>query len=154
MKLENQVCTLEQAERLKELGVKQISMLAYNKHGELENDLLTEVEALWHDEYSAAYTVAEMRMAIGIGYTVVQTGWRIYNGKTDPTYSVVKSAQLHDKGYYLDAPEVGRDNVDVWAGIGDEQPFTDGDAHGRLLIYLLENYTDVLLEVNQRLQNA
>src|SRR5574341_2010928 len=65
MKLENQVCTLEQAKRLKELGVTQESYFHFGDH-------LDGVTESWmhegdEDVFYAAFTVAELGVMIGRG---------------------------------------------------------------------------------------
>jgi len=69
MKLQDQVCTLEQAKKLKELGVRQQSAFKYNqnlyetdKAGELEEGVWT----IWYNDFPclenqySAFTVAEL----------------------------------------------------------------------------------------------
>lgn len=79
MKIEQQVCTLEQAKKLKELGIKQDSYLTYElvpwdrtnshkKKGKLINLKPTnkgKASAVLGFEYFAAFTVAELGEMLG-----------------------------------------------------------------------------------------
>ena len=58
MKLEQQVCSLELAKRLKELGVKQESLFGYTDYGSLVSYILTDYVP--EPRYYAAFTVAEL----------------------------------------------------------------------------------------------
>jgi len=61
MKIENQVCTLEQAKRLKELGVEQVANLYWKE--DTDKDRLYDP---WiGGEKYAAFTVAELGVMIG-----------------------------------------------------------------------------------------
>ena len=71
MKLEDQVCSLELAKRLKELGVKQDSVLYHGANGQITGNLLD----LRSPTYSA-FTVAELGELIGdrcISFRTVKT---------------------------------------------------------------------------------
>lgn len=79
MKLQEQVCTLEQAKRLKELGVSQESIFSYFKAPHHAGICITDMSTrhVWilsgnpYDqediELTAAYTVAELGAMIGRG---------------------------------------------------------------------------------------
>ena len=72
MKLQDQVCTLEQAKKLKELGVIQDSIFCFIGDGNPDPKYFTsfeiyysanamlEVGASWHEHRIAAFTVAEL----------------------------------------------------------------------------------------------
>lgn len=59
MKIENQVCTLEQAQKLKEFGVEQVSAFSYNKEGKLWAPHYNDMPLAW-SAHTAAFTVAEL----------------------------------------------------------------------------------------------
>lgn len=63
MKLENQVCTLEQAKRLKELGVAQKSLFAYADDNTICAPHYTDMPMSWC-MYPAAFTVAELGVTL------------------------------------------------------------------------------------------
>jgi hypothetical protein len=61
MKIENQVCSLEQAKRLKELGISQDSYFLFGADGQLTEGWSVEGT---ETEFFAAYTTAELGMLL------------------------------------------------------------------------------------------
>lgn len=138
MKIENQCCTLEQAKKLKELGVKQDAIwfwlypakegiistsngLYYHLHAK---EIFSDNEGNEFDsEMSAAYTVAELGVMLPTAYDTmrVDDGWRGYddNNKDYPCNLIFK---------------------------------TEAECRAALLIALLENEDTTPQEVNQRLK--
>jgi hypothetical protein len=99
MKIEQQVCTLEQAKRLKELGVKQESLFYHyvtysQKDGQSMGIFYTKADAEkkqheyrynWNcpTELFSAYTVAELGEILPSSHYSTNNeylGWRCYNG--------------------------------------------------------------------------
>lgn len=117
MKLESQVCSLELAKRLKELGVKQESLFYWK-------DIVGTKEGCFYKEVSmykdyhiggvdfellcSAFTVAELGNLIGAGL----------NTKINMSGNIVVFHTLHEGGFTAD---------------------TEADARAKMLIYLLEN---------------
>ncbi len=78
MTLQEQVCTLEQAQRLKELGCKQESYFAWVE-GHSVNDYSSVVWELWSTERAqrynrGQYTLAKPQATIVPAYTVAELG--------------------------------------------------------------------------------
>lgn len=135
MKLENQVCTLEQSDKLRKLGVVANSTHEWlccmpDKTGEKWEYIVSYKEfppSGLNTEYMGdAYTVAELGVMLPAGkYDTCgwSDGWRIYT-------------------------EDGHD------AIGDVTFSSEADARASVLIYLLENKHITAEEVNNRLQSA
>lgn len=132
MKLSDQVCTLDQAKRLKELGINQEAYFSWF-YATDRDDIPSLNKASRHDcamcghpitPYFAevsAWTVAELGLMLPCGYDTMQCsgeGWH---------------------GYDLDT--------------GDYGPYpTEAMCRGYMLIHLLETKTITAEEVNKRLQ--
>lgn len=135
MKLENQVCSMQQAKHLAELGVEQHqSLFAWtcvmpDPSGEQYSFeiLYTDSPPQTLEEFIAsAFTVAELGVMLPAGkYDTCgwSDGWRIYT-------------------------EDGHD------AIGDVTFSSEADARASVLIHLLENKHITAEEVNNRLQSA
>ncbi len=118
MKLENQVCSLKLAKRLKELGVKQESLYYWvEKHGEY---LLRNInqkgdwdDTNWRKSYSA-FTISELGELLPVGFHIdkYKDLFRIGGGQI-----------------YLDT------DVEPY----DFEAKTEANARAKMLIYLLEN---------------
>ncbi len=116
MKLEQQVCSLDLAKHLKELGVKQESIYHWFISGTKEPSLVghTQPATEWFDGeigYISAFSVAELGEMLG---------------EREPAY--FEDGEWKNTGYY-DLPE-GRVKI-----VAD----TEADARAKMLIYLLEN---------------
>ena len=138
MKLEKQICNLELAKKLKELGLKQNSLwywisigILNNKHVgwrlELSHNCNCE-EPLIAQEYYSAYTVAELGELLP---------FKIYSC-TLPNPFELKINKLENKWevYYLAYESSELNNTDLCPTISAE---TEADALAKMLIYLLEN---------------
>lgn len=134
MKIEDQVCTIEQAKKLKELGVVQESYLYHFKG--LGNDdtwritskiflPLAREEKEFNNHIYSAFTVAELGVAIGSGYYT-------YNGQNGLEW-------------------VCYNKHDVFIINGERFP-TEAQARAALLIHLIEKGTLKVDEVNKRLE--
>lgn len=133
MKLENQVCTLEQAKRLKELGVKQQANFYWECHG--VNVSLRTSEQIESSNWIvfAAFTVAELGEMLpdvysvsGIWFSICDAG-NDKNGKNlEPpnAFSLFTGKTVHD---LQDTP---------FKNLVFE---TEAEARAEYLIYLLEN---------------
>jgi hypothetical protein len=126
MKLQSQVCTLEQAKKLNELGVKQDSLFFWidrkDKSRVVFLGMIEDIEKL--ATYSA-FTVAELGVMLPCYYVVYYTG--AYG------YCVCRKMEEGE----LQRPLL-RGN-------------TEAEARAAMLIYLLENDLTTAEEVNQRL---
>lgn len=119
MKLESQVCSLELARRLKELGVKQDSQFAWEHNGgNLWRVGMPEISkaigSKWEPFYSA-FTVAELGEMLPF-----HTASHRVDG--DPIYWI-----CYERGPFA--------RKDVQNQDGD----TEADARAKMLIYLIEN---------------
>lgn len=79
MKLEDQCCTLQQAKRLKELGIEQISYFVWGERG-----VITEGWSIegYEDIFYSAYNVAELGIMLPPGYDtmkITDNGWAAYD---------------------------------------------------------------------------
>lgn len=135
MKLEQQVCSLELAQKLKELGVKQESYFAWNKFGSGEkgDDFEWSIKPvseyrLASDRNCSAFTVAELGEMLPKEVNIP-----FKNGKPRAQNNVLKS-------YF----GIGRTPQVIYAKTqGNEyihiKEDTEADARAQMLIYLLEN---------------
>lgn len=120
MKLEQQVVSLELAQKLKKLGVKQESYFGWVRTG--ENNQEWKVEASFGHGYSA-FTVAEL-------------------GQMLPSYI---RHDTYDQLYmycYKDDANMWRVTYTKWGMMKEfeiEKQDTEADARAKMLVYLLEN---------------
>lgn len=112
MKLEDQVCSLELAKKLKELGVKQESLFWWDKGDGIEDRLeFSPTQPL--TELASAFTVAELGEMLPFGTTV-----RVcLDGRWEYTFCGI----------------VGKELQNIW------KEFTEADARAKMLIYLYEH---------------
>ena len=129
MKLEQQVCTLEQAKKLKELGVEQ-KVLYQWKVNDVQTVVIDTPMAMWIERYVppvgnafyAAFTVAEL-------WVMLPPMFRTYHER--------------NKGMWYCK----------YKGHRTEDFKTEAEARAAMLIYLLENSLTTPEEVNQRPNN-
>lgn len=118
MKLKDQVCSLELAKRLKELGIKQISLCYWWQHDNDCWDLTVSVYPTSTNNYISAFTVAELGEMLP---HMINTYKGNREWKWECSYN--SGNDYHSKS-------------------GAE---TEADARAKMLIYLLENK---LIEIN------
>lgn len=107
MEIENQVCSMEQAEKLKELGVRQVSHFMWVSglqewEGQSRLFLSTDVEFGYHSNSSksSAFTVAELSVMIGdlaglVGYDKhIKKWWGEFNDLLFDTEAQAKANLL------------------------------------------------------------
>ena len=131
MTLEQQVCSLELAKRLKELGVKQESHFVWHREGSLASvELNDEKNYPLGVERCAAFTVAELG-----GMLPAEINIPFKNGKPRAVNNSLKA-------YF----GVGRSEVHLYyakpAGTNEYvhmKGASEADARAMMLIYLLEN---------------
>jgi hypothetical protein len=124
MKVEDQVCSLELAKRLKELGVKQESFFGWN----LEHARITAsgaVENWVGDERACAFTVAELGEMLPY---IIKVGREWYFLEVHRTFHGWEVRYALEQSY--DAPVIPFSGI--WATI-------EADARAKMLIYLIEN---------------
>lgn len=129
MKLENQVCSLEQAKRLKELGIEQKSHFVFcpTTEGHTIVNRESGIHLMWPDEHFAAFTVAELGVMLSAWLFPRHNNWM---------------------------PRPNETGFDVLGGLAERQSFaTEAQARAAMLIYLLENSHITPTSVNQRLSN-
>ena len=122
MKLEDQVCSLELAQKLKELGVRQESLhlwLEASDGARLMNNPTSSVYKYF--EKSAAFTVAELGEML-----------QKYDAKFDlVTHMMQMDIANTEQRYAVNIPQVN----DWTAYISD----TEANSRAKMLIYLIEN---------------
>lgn len=133
MKLENQVCTRQQAGKLRELGIQGHGYFLSNPKGDILEAWTVEGT---EDDFIAAWTAAELGVILpksplpegGITYSWYhRNNWR-----------------GHSVGY--EAPGQPAMHIErFWFS-------TEAEARAELLIYLLENNYITVVEVNARLE--
>jgi len=116
MKLENQVCSLELAKKLKELGVKQDSIFYHTifnqgKESEFNGGVVMNISDFYKmsDENYSAFTVAEL------------------------------GEMLPEKTCSQKLPKIGWVCESMKADIGGQNADTEANARAKMLVYLLEN---------------
>lgn len=122
MKLEQQVCSLELARRLKEIGVRQESYLAWcdcDVHGEYD---IREFAAAADDRRIAAFTVAELGEMLPEELLI--------DGEWTATLEISKGDNAWHVYYH---------NDQIPRTFHLEYADTEADARAKMLIYLLEN---------------
>jgi hypothetical protein len=135
MNLEKQVCTLEQAKKLKGLGVAHKSQfhhfkekISFTAHG---------------DDYWPAFSVAELGVMLPHPSSLNEMGGWLHNSECDT------SSTDGMPWYLLWEFDLDKEN----AGFGRHiiSGKTEAEARAAMLIYLLENGVITADEVNQRL---
>ena len=133
MKLEQQVCTLEQAKKLKELGVEQ-KVLYQWKVNDVQTVVIDTPMAMWIERY-----VPPVGNAFYAAFTVAELGVML------PNYYESHKGAMDDTWY-----------CGMLEG-GDGEYFaiekTESEARAAMLIYLLGNHLTTPEEVNQRLNS-
>ena len=116
MKLEQQVCGLELAKRLKELGVKQESYFKWQFSFNGGDSKIWNVFPFWHSEINGSPKVTA-------AFTVAELGEMLKDCKHDlPSH--IRDGQWEQDAYFPD--------VSLPAD-------TEADARAKMLVYLLEN---------------
>lgn len=159
MKLENQVCTLEQAKRLKELLGEFYGLFVYMENKALPSDSkimlskqtesfkqMGKIEGSAWIKYHPAFTVAELGVMLPHFDNLAQMGGFVHLTEFDP------SGQ-DGKPFYC-VWEYDKDKEG--AGFGREiiDGETEAQARAAMLIYCLERQLTTPEEVNNRLLNA
>jgi len=135
MKIENQVVTIEQAKKLKELGVEQ-KVLYQWKVNDVQTVVIDTPMAMWIERY-----VPPVGNAFYAAFTVAELGVML------PSETHTQRTGSEDSEY------------DNWEWVDDGNGNANGlyntevEARAAMLIYLLENNLTTAEEVNQRLTN-
>jgi len=133
MKLEQQVCSLELAKRLKELGMKQESLFFYAQTFPLKNK-----EWGWRlrchvNDGFRGYATPDQTTELGsdsgtaCAFTVAELGERLKNAGAKATMKAY--SHLYDF----------REGTEMVGALGLLRLLTDPDALAKMLVYLLEN---------------
>jgi hypothetical protein len=132
MKLENQVCSLELAKQLKELGVKQESLYFWCQQEGQNPGIIPKAKAKrilsWHKEIVSAFTVAELGEMLPdklaneeyLALHCIKT--RKMSEEYKPIYKI----------FFAPAGATPK-------RIHEQNAFTEADARAKILIYLLKN---------------
>lgn len=131
MEIEKQVCTLEQAERLKDLGVKQNGYFWWSWYGQSRFPNWEVTREKTNEATCCAFTVAELGEMLPEGF---------YSDKEDFKWEMM---QKDDDGKLEEILELGV--IDA-----TELFNTEAQARANLLIHLLESKTITATEVNER----
>lgn len=141
MKLEQQVCSLELAKKLKELGVKQESLfywrLGYSVIESFDNGVSLGKKGEFSDYQIEFYPKPRFTTA---NFKWNESDLRKLNETEVSAFTVAELGEMLP-GYYTVAR---KDNFDRWS-VGHEQlrkdfiADTEADARAKMLIYLLEN---------------
>ncbi|MDF2189306.1 hypothetical protein [Paraflavitalea sp. CAU 1676] len=137
MKIENQVCTLEQAKRLKELGVMQCGYFLWSKTGELKPDDYNNWDPV---DPASSFTVAELGAMLPGKFQYKDEECFVDSTKycTDITWLAgIHTTWAHEK------PVVAKK---YFSGQ------TEAQVRATMLIYLLEKKVITAEEVNKRLE--
>jgi hypothetical protein len=149
MKLKNQVCTIEQAKRLMELGIVQdrsIEQFVPSSHLLFSAQRLVSNDENWY----AAFTVAELGVMLPDEYI------KHFDFPGDKTPKSGKYLQQFNAWFFPDVVSGRKFGVrfDFDGNINIATPSffgTEAEARAGLIIYLLENNLTTPDEVNQRL---
>jgi len=155
MKIENQVCTLEQAKRLKELGVQQDAYMSFvwfinservNLHRTITAKKLTDhaqkkyESANHNNKVCAAFTVAEL------GVMLPEDLYIPYKGNSGKKRKYPQHLHCFKQLKYS-VNYTGGESREFLTQHGD----TEAEARATMLIHLLKNNLLTAEEVNQRL---
>lgn len=121
MNIEDQVCSLELAKRLKELGVEQKSYFAYEERENGYLEIFHSKATSCANKYYSAFTVAEL------GEILPST----IKKNTNLFYITMDCDKCP---YYEDMPKT----KEIYSEMGEEND-TEADARAKMLIYLIEN---------------
>jgi hypothetical protein len=124
MKLQDQVCTEQQADRLKELGVVQESLF-YHTHSDW--GVMPKKSIDFSGDPSSAFTVAELGVMMPVGYDTM--------ANTEGYNSVVW------RGYDIDGRDCPKEHFD-----------TEAQCRAAMIISLLESFLITPAEANERLK--
>lgn len=119
MKLEDQVCSLELAKRLKELGVPQESMYMHTCLSEHLTLIMHSMNVHPSHKLGSAFTVAELGKLLPSDIVINGEYW----------WPQISCDWLL---YY-----VNDNKKEMWADVYDEE--TEANARAKMLIYLIEN---------------
>lgn len=134
MKLEEQVCSLELAKKLKELGVEQDSLFYWNgseSRGGIKLRLEKDISAIgWMCENYSAFTVAELGEMLPHA-VLVKSGMYFLSQS-----QLLNGHNYNDKRLFF---EITYSNYEAGAITLPIQEETEADARAKMLIYLIEN---------------
>lgn len=167
MKLENQVCTIEQARKMKELGIVQESLfyhwnektpansnLQYYGYAQDQIPWITILGKRsnvsgyerWTNEEVSAFTVAELGVMLPEeqAYKFFSTYYNDHSGNWEVEY----------RGFKTDDELEDWNSIEPPPKIYETEGDTEAQARAEMIIWLLENKIVSPGEINQRLQNS
>lgn len=161
MKIENQVCTLEQAKRLKELGIRQKSIFYY--HDKIKR-IDERIKPNWGNSEFAGVQICNQKSLTQSAYTVAELGVMLPD-------EIPHRHTEHSDYYYMQSfsdvlseGDAGK-SVCMWYEDNDLDAElevlnnyyicgkTEAEARAAMLIYMLENNLTTAEEVNNRLNS-
>ena len=119
MTLQQQVCTLEQAKRLKELGCEQNALCAWY----FVNDQIAQVDYDVSEKFCTSYTFS---LLVVDAYTVAELGEML----GDSVFLIKKLPQLQEFYFLPKGWNAAKDEIEPYP--------TEAEARAALLIYILE----------------
>lgn len=144
MKIDNQVCTVEQAMRLKELGVDAESFMRWVSDDDKEYELVVSTGYGWSDfpGYNGSKYIINAYSVSELGVMLPQT---IQFCKTQK--ASIKISRFNAWTIYYNRHSSG-------SNVCMNERFNEAEARSAMLINLLENDFITATDVNQRLQSA
>lgn len=140
MKIENQCCSLEQAKRLKELGVEQKSFFWWNKTNSQKDGEHKFIEAADAHDYTIRWKKPEQ----------YGSDWQMFSAFSGSELGAITDFEFSTWRNGQNKWVISRhDAFDKWM-YGD----TEAECRANLLIHLLENNLITSEEVNKRLANS
>ena len=135
MPLEKQVCSLELAKKLKELGVEQDSLFWWDDHSELGMGEIVSFDEP-DNPICSAFTVAELGEMLPreFDYLASTTEHSGYEGRRSVWLTIGRTI-IDDGWYVLYSDPHPANKVPVYS----THSTTETDARAKMLIYLIEN---------------
>lgn len=148
MKIENQVCTLEQAKTLKKLGVSQEAMFSWCGD---ENHIIKEENKLWvwvsptepaNSQEEEHRSMVPSAKPFAAAYTLAELG-EMLNSETYTLRIGSEESEYANWSWYDESENIGMGPFD-----------TEAQARAGMLIHFLEKGRQTIEETNERLLNS
>lgn len=136
MKIEDQVCSLEFAKKLKKLGVEQDSFFYWVEIGEHDLRLEFNIDKDATSSYLSAFTVSELGEMLPKIFYIDEDRYALKNGW------VIKNRYMSNESEFWITTYLINGEPDYFKHFESEK---EADARAEMLIYLIENK---LIEVN------
>lgn len=128
MQLEQQVCSLESAKKLRELGVRQESLFYWHLTVYEDWRVLMGRNEMWEEEYTvSAFTVAELGEFLPLFVEQDKKKFKLYLAKNE--YGE----------WFVEYHEWSLKQLDNYELLVQRHADTESEARAKMLIYLIEN---------------